>query len=154
MCKKLPSWLSELRKVFPDHCNVFRGRAIQINSTTCISWSARSIAEVNAVPPGDDDSQKSFCDDEFAKSAQEKKDTEEAIASLAASIEEMTATVSTLTSEIETLQALFIRFLREDIILVLLHVITLICCCAVLPDVLLVVLSWLHLIKHDFENAF
>merc|ERR1719377_44725 len=39
---------------------------------------------------GDDDSQKSFCDDEFAKSAQEKKDTEEAIASLAASIEEMT----------------------------------------------------------------
>jgi uncharacterized coiled-coil DUF342 family protein len=53
----------------------------------------------------DDDSQKSFCDDEFAKGAQEKKDTEEAIASLAASIEEMTATVSTLTSEIETLQA-------------------------------------------------
>jgi len=54
---------------------------------------------------GDDDSQKSFCDDEFAKSAQEKKDTEEAIASLAASIEEMTATVATLTGEIETLQA-------------------------------------------------
>merc|ERR1719502_2286521 len=30
----------------------------------------------------DDDSQKSFCDDEFAKSAQEKKDTEDALASL------------------------------------------------------------------------
>merc|ERR1719456_247033 len=54
---------------------------------------------------GDDDSQKGFCDDEFAKSAQDKKDTEEALASLAASIEEMTATVSTLSSEIETLQA-------------------------------------------------
>merc|ERR1719224_437062 len=37
----------------------------------------------------DDDSQKSFCDDEFEKSAQDKKDTEEALASLAASIEEM-----------------------------------------------------------------
>merc|ERR1719399_1143532 len=50
-------------------------------------------------------SQKSFCDAEFEKSAAEKKDTEEAIESLAASIEEMTATVSTLSSEIETLQA-------------------------------------------------
>merc|ERR1719504_496867 len=54
---------------------------------------------------GDDDSQKDFCDVEFEKSAAEKKDTEEALASLAASIEEMTATVSTLASEIETLQA-------------------------------------------------
>merc|ERR1719269_318458 len=53
----------------------------------------------------DDDSQKDFCDVEFEKSAAEKKDTEEALASLAASIEEMTATVSTLASEIETLQA-------------------------------------------------
>merc|ERR1719359_1735550 len=53
----------------------------------------------------DDDSQKDFCDAEFTKSAQEKKDTEEALASLTASIEEMTATVSTLTGEIDTLQA-------------------------------------------------
>merc|ERR1719247_1228284 len=54
---------------------------------------------------GDDDDQKAFCDDEFEKSADEKKDTEEKLSSLAASIEEMTATVSTLSSEIETLQA-------------------------------------------------
>ena len=59
---------------------------------------------------GDDDSQKDFCDAEFEKSAAEKKDTEEALASLAASIEEMTATVSTLSSEIETLQALGLPF--------------------------------------------
>merc|ERR1719269_108614 len=53
----------------------------------------------------DDDSQKDFCDVEFKKSAAEKKDTEEALASLGASIEEMTATVATLSSEIDTLQA-------------------------------------------------
>jgi chromosome segregation ATPase len=53
----------------------------------------------------DDDSQKDFCDVEFEKSAAEKKDTEDALASLSASIEEMTATVSTLSSEIDTLQA-------------------------------------------------
>jgi chromosome segregation ATPase len=52
----------------------------------------------------DDASQKEFCEAEFAKSANEKKETEEALASLAASLEEMSATVSTLASEIGTLQ--------------------------------------------------
>ena len=64
------------------------------------------MVDVLGKEQADDDSQKDFCDAEFEKSAAEKKDTEEAIASLAASIEEMTATVSTLSSEIETLQAL------------------------------------------------
>merc|ERR1719453_3006 len=63
------------------------------------------MVDVLTKEQGADDSQKDFCDAEFEKSAAEKKDTEEAIASLAASIEEMTATVSTLSSEIETLQA-------------------------------------------------
>merc|ERR1719353_931715 len=53
----------------------------------------------------DDDSQKSFCEAEFAKSAAEKKETEETLESLAASLEEMSATVETLTSEVKTLQA-------------------------------------------------
>jgi len=63
------------------------------------------MVDVLGKEQGDDDQQKSFCDDEFEKSADEKKETEESLASLAASIEEMTATVSTLSSEIETLQA-------------------------------------------------
>merc|ERR1719262_718393 len=63
------------------------------------------MVDVLTKEQGDDDTQKKFCDDEFKKSAQEKEDTEEALASLAASIEEMSATVSTLSSEIETLQA-------------------------------------------------
>merc|ERR1719224_33049 len=46
----------------------------------------------------DDDKQKVFCDEEFTKSSAEKKETEEKLASLAASIEEMSATVATLTS--------------------------------------------------------
>lgn len=41
---------------------------------------------------------------EFSKSAAEKKETEEALSSLAASLEEMSATVETLGSEISTLQ--------------------------------------------------
>jgi len=53
----------------------------------------------------DDDEQKVFCDAEFSKSAAEKKSTEDKIASLAASIEEMSATVASLKSEIETLSA-------------------------------------------------
>merc|ERR1719420_814711 len=53
----------------------------------------------------DDDEQKAFCDAEFTKSAAEKKSTEDKIASLAASIEEMSATVASLTSEIEALSA-------------------------------------------------
>jgi len=63
------------------------------------------MVDVLTKEQGDDDQQKSFCDDEFEKSADEKKETEESLASLAASIEEMSATVSTLSSEIETLQA-------------------------------------------------
>jgi len=63
------------------------------------------MVDVLGKEQGDDDQQKSFCDDEFEKSADEKKETEESLASLAASIEEMSATVSTLSSEIETLQA-------------------------------------------------
>merc|ERR1719185_9997 len=47
----------------------------------------------------DDDTQKAFCDEEFTKSAAEKKETEEKLASLAASIEEMSSTVATLKSE-------------------------------------------------------
>merc|ERR1719265_789617 len=52
----------------------------------------------------DDDNQKSFCDKDFAKSADEKKATEEAIAASEASIAEMTDASATLASEIETLQ--------------------------------------------------
>jgi len=52
----------------------------------------------------DDESQKEFCEAEFAKSAAEKKETEEALSSLAASLEEMSATVDTLASEVATLQ--------------------------------------------------
>merc|ERR1719453_1715437 len=52
----------------------------------------------------DDDAQKSFCDKDFAKSADEKKATEEAIAASAASIAEMTDASATLASEVATLQ--------------------------------------------------
>merc|ERR1719326_1147923 len=51
----------------------------------------------------DDDNQKSFCDKDFAKSADEKKATEEAIASSEASIAEMSDASSTLASEMATL---------------------------------------------------
>merc|ERR1719197_993067 len=53
----------------------------------------------------DDDAQKKFCDDEFAKSEAEKASTEEAIASSEAAIEEMTASSESLAEEIATLQA-------------------------------------------------
>jgi len=53
----------------------------------------------------DDNDQKKFCDDELSKSAQEKKNTEEKLASLAASIDDMSATVATLKEEIATLQS-------------------------------------------------
>ena len=75
-----------------------------------LSMHTVGMVDVLGKEQADDDSQKDFCDAEFEKSAAEKKDTEEAIASLAASIEEMTATVSTLSSEIETLQALGLPF--------------------------------------------
>ena len=79
---------------------------------SCRRCSAQHVGMVGVLTKeqGDDDSQKDFCDAEFEKSAAEKKDTEEALASLAASIEEMTATVSTLASEIETLQVLGLPF--------------------------------------------
>merc|ERR1719313_1365524 len=51
----------------------------------------------------DDDNQKSFCDKEFAKSADDKKATEEAIASSEASIAEMSDASATLANEIANL---------------------------------------------------
>merc|ERR1719197_1291692 len=53
----------------------------------------------------DDDSQKKFCDDDLAKSEAEKASSEDAIATSAASIEEMTASSENLAEEIATLQA-------------------------------------------------
>merc|ERR1719258_524550 len=61
------------------------------------------MIDVLGKEQADDDTQKTFCDEEFTKSAAEKKETEDTLASLAASIEEMSATVATLTSEIEAL---------------------------------------------------
>merc|ERR1719198_2645421 len=52
----------------------------------------------------DDDAQRKFCEDEFDKSAAEKKETEEKLSSLKASLEDMGATVETLTGEVKTLQ--------------------------------------------------
>merc|ERR1719428_2314194 len=63
------------------------------------------MIEVLGKEQDDDDKQKVFCDEEFTKSAATEQRKEEKLASLAASIEEMSATVATLTSEIETLSA-------------------------------------------------
>merc|ERR1719163_763759 len=52
----------------------------------------------------DDDATKSYCDKELTKSEQEKKDTEEAIATSEAAIDEMTEESATLTDEIKRLQ--------------------------------------------------
>merc|ERR1719171_2291141 len=52
----------------------------------------------------DDDTQKSYCDKEITKSEGEKKDTEEAIATSEAAIEEMTEESATLADEIKKLQ--------------------------------------------------
>merc|ERR1719231_2165968 len=52
----------------------------------------------------DDDATKSYCDKEMTKSEQEKKDTEEAIATSEAAIEEMTEESATLADEIKRLQ--------------------------------------------------
>merc|ERR1719380_448808 len=52
----------------------------------------------------DDDSTKAFCDKDLAKSAAEKKDTEEAIASSEAFIEETTAESAATADEIKSLQ--------------------------------------------------
>merc|ERR1719222_1881729 len=62
-----------------------------------ISAQIDGMIDVLGKEQVDDDKQKAFCDAEFEKSAAEKKDTEEKLASLAASIEEMSATVATLT---------------------------------------------------------
>merc|ERR1719506_3174289 len=51
----------------------------------------------------DDDATKSYCDKEMTKSEQEKKDTEEAIATSEAAIEEMTDESATLADEIKRL---------------------------------------------------
>ena len=51
----------------------------------------------------DDDTQLAFCKSEFDKSAQQKKETESKLASLDASISDMSATAAQLASEIETL---------------------------------------------------
>merc|ERR1719213_510408 len=52
----------------------------------------------------DDDTQKAYCDKEITKSEGEKKDTEEAIATSEAAIEEMTEESATLADEIKKLQ--------------------------------------------------
>merc|ERR1719174_1710955 len=52
----------------------------------------------------DDDSTKAFCDKDLAKSAAEKKDTEEAIAASEAFIEETTAESAATADEIKSLQ--------------------------------------------------
>merc|ERR1719313_2825733 len=70
-----------------------------------ISAQIDGMIDVLGKEQADDDKQKAFCDAEFSKSAAEKKATEEKLASLAASIEEMSSTVATLKSEIETLSA-------------------------------------------------
>jgi len=70
-----------------------------------ISGMIDGMVDVLGKEQEDDDAQKKFCDDELAKSAEEKKATEEKLASLAASIEDMSATVATLKDEIGTLQA-------------------------------------------------
>merc|ERR1719161_3095878 len=52
----------------------------------------------------DDDATKSYCDKEMSKSEQEKTDTDEAIATSEAAIEEMTEESATLADEIKRLQ--------------------------------------------------
>merc|ERR1719281_1600642 len=52
----------------------------------------------------DDDTQKSYCDSEFDKTSQEKKDTEKAIDTSTAAIEEMSEESATLADEIVSLQ--------------------------------------------------
>merc|ERR1719281_321934 len=49
------------------------------------------MVDVLSKEQEDDDSQKKFCEDEFSKSAAEKKETEETLASLAASLDKAVA---------------------------------------------------------------
>jgi chromosome segregation ATPase len=53
----------------------------------------------------DDDEKRDYCNDEFAKSAQEKKDTQDKLAMLSASVEEITATIASLEEEMAALKA-------------------------------------------------
>merc|ERR1719407_200831 len=62
------------------------------------------MVKVLGEEQADDDTQKSYCDKELAKSEGEKTDTEEAIASSEAAIEEMTEESATLADEIASLQ--------------------------------------------------
>merc|ERR1719454_633732 len=63
------------------------------------------MAKVLGKEQTDDDAQKKFCDEDLAKSEAEKASTEEAIATSAASIEEMTSSSENLAEEIATLQS-------------------------------------------------
>merc|ERR1719364_310506 len=62
------------------------------------------MAKVLAEEQKDDDATKSYCDKELTKSLQDKKDSEEAIATSEAAIEEMTDESATLSDEIKRLQ--------------------------------------------------
>merc|ERR1719453_1198637 len=63
-----------------------------------------NMATLLGKEQADDDAQKSFCDKDFADSAEHKKETEEAIAASSASIDEMQEASANLASEIATLQ--------------------------------------------------
>merc|ERR1719324_1566567 len=69
-----------------------------------ISGMIDGMVEVLSKEQDDDDSQKSFCNTELEKAASEKADTEKRLASLAASLEDMSATSATLSEEIAALQ--------------------------------------------------
>merc|ERR1719271_1615638 len=61
------------------------------------------MAKVLGEEQKEDDNTKAYCDKELTKSAQEKKDTEEAISASEAAIEEMTDESATLADEIKSL---------------------------------------------------
>merc|ERR1719238_1987992 len=61
------------------------------------------MAKVLGEEQKDDDATKAYCDKELTKTAQEKKDTEEAISASEAAIEEMTDESATLADEIKRL---------------------------------------------------
>merc|ERR1719248_255062 len=63
------------------------------------------MAKVLGKEQKDDDAQKSFCDSDLEKSEKEKADTENAIATSNAAIEEMTASSESLAEAIATLNS-------------------------------------------------
>jgi DNA repair exonuclease SbcCD ATPase subunit len=77
-----------------------------VNGDAVIIYVEKSLydGEVLGEEQKDDDDTKSYCDKELTKSLQEKKDTEEAIASSEAAIEEMTDESATLADEMKRLQ--------------------------------------------------